>query len=114
MQALNASNFHWNMHSSSTDAALNLNDPHTLEYAFWNAGQYVHASRDWLLPNQLNELPQAAYIAMGVAAANLNEATDDATTEADIAKTQYYAQNTVRFPPSVWLRLDWPSHSSVC
>ena len=98
-QALNASNMNWNMHvanqNGSTEAALDLNDPATLEYIYYNAGQYVHATRDWTLPSQLNQLTSEQYAAVGQATANLADITDDASSQSDAIKTQYYAQNTV-------------------
>ena len=106
MQALNASNLHWNMHSTSTDPAFDLSNAANLEYTYYNAAQYVHASRDWTLPSQLNELNSEHYAAVGQATANLNDAIDDAATPADVVKAQYYAQNTVR----ALALIKWLSH----
>lgn len=95
MQAVNASSTYANRHSNATGPQLDLNNAATLEYTIYNAGQFVHASKDWLLPTQLNQLDSTLYAAAGLALANLADATDEAATPQDAAKAQYYAESTV-------------------
>lgn len=93
--AVNASSTYANRHSNATGPQLDLNNAATLEYTIYNAGQFVHASKDWLLPTQLNQLDSTLYAAAGLALANLADATDEAATPQDAAKAQYYAESTV-------------------
>ncbi|KAK9786076.1 hypothetical protein WJX73_000605 [Symbiochloris irregularis] len=91
--ALNASNFHWDLKENGTEAALNLQDPYQLQFIILNAGQYVHASKDWTLPSMLNQLPTELYAAVGQAVANLNMAVDDVSSVEEINRVSYFGQN---------------------
>ena len=97
LQALNASSAIWNAHLlNSTEPALDLNDPTIVESIIQDAAGHVYATKDYLLPSQLNQLSSMQYTAAAAAAANLDILTESANDMTTLAKTSYYAQETVR------------------
>ena len=70
LQALNASSIIWNAHLlNGTEPALDLNDPTIVAAIIEDAAGHVYATKDYLLPTQLNQLSSMQYTAAATAAA---------------------------------------------
>lgn len=95
-QALNASSIIWNAHLlNGTEPALDLNDANIVAGIMEDAAGHVYATKDYLLPTQLNQLSSMQYTAAATAAANLNQLTENFNDATTLAKTSYYTQDQV-------------------
>lgn len=95
-KALNASSIIWNAHLlNGTEPALDLNDANIVAGIMEDAAGHVYATKDYLLPTQLNQLSSMQYTAAATAAANLNQLTENFNDATTLAKTSYYTQDQI-------------------